>query len=272
MTTSSTSRNDEAKQAEWVCFKGESDGARFEVVTDMQTGATGIRIEVGGNVHVRTFREWHRLAQESLLSENATINGGRGQGLPESREAGQGLGMPSSQAENEATRAGYRAPLPSSSDKNEKAWPIPSLEELRVQVDDFATGRAAMQAYINGLEHELRARLTPSAGRVSDRCQNCPWPKDGCIFPKCGQESIPSHGGNSDEVIQAFEEGLRYGRRGFMSLKELIEEYEAEPGRREELNKAREWLKKHLHATERTSSSDSGNARSSDISHEVERD
>jgi hypothetical protein len=81
-----------------------------------------------------------------------------------------------------------------------------------------------------------------------------------------------SHGGNSDEVIQAFEEGLRYGRRGFMSLKELIEEYEAEPGRREELNKAREWLKKHLHATERTSSSDSGNARSSDISHEVERD
>ena len=29
-------------------------------------------------------------------------------------------------------------------------------------------------------------------GRISDRCQHCPWPKDGCIFPKCGDVVAPS--------------------------------------------------------------------------------
>jgi hypothetical protein len=68
---------------------------------------------LGGELTPAQMHEICEAFLDLMQSENATINGGRGQGLPESREAGQGLGMPSSQAENEATRAGYRASLPS---------------------------------------------------------------------------------------------------------------------------------------------------------------
>ena len=87
-------------------------------------------------------------------------------------------------------------------DKHREPWPIPSLEELRVQVDDFATGRAAMQAYINGLEHELRARLTPSA----ELPMGDPHPCD--MTPEELERFLaPSHGGTmqvTDEMVSRF--------------------------------------------------------------------
>jgi hypothetical protein len=171
------SRMEAEKQDIWQALKTLTEWAR------------GLEIECAS---------WELREQAIAVSENATINGGRGQGLPESREAGQGLGMPSSQAENEATRAGYRAPLPSSSDKVDKGeWPEGDIRRAFVEGARWYlwwSERATMfGAERRAAEAEAEKRYTPSAGRVSDRCQNCPWPKDGCIFPKCGQESMPSH-------------------------------------------------------------------------------
>lgn len=51
----------------WICLKGDHDGAHFEIMT-----GGGIKIEVGGSVHVRTAREWHDLAVRSLASSATT--------------------------------------------------------------------------------------------------------------------------------------------------------------------------------------------------------
>jgi hypothetical protein len=102
------SRMEAEKQDIWQALKTLTEWAR------------GLEIECAS---------WELREQAIAVSENATINGGRGQGLPESREAGQGPGMPSSQAENEATSAGYRAPLPSSSDKHSEPKPIAAPQE-----------------------------------------------------------------------------------------------------------------------------------------------
>lgn len=59
--TPATSNEVQVGDPQWICLKGEHDGASFEVMTG---GA--IKIEVGGSVHVRTPREWHALAVGSV--------------------------------------------------------------------------------------------------------------------------------------------------------------------------------------------------------------